>query len=142
MTTPEDKSASPKRYTFSKEEKLCSKKVIQELFQKGSCITFYPFRIIYTLTDVEQPLWPQLLFSVPKRNFKKATERNLIKRRCKEAYRLNKYYLSGTDKATHSLKIKEIAIIYTAKEIIPYNFIEKKLSLALQRLANTCQGIG
>jgi ribonuclease P protein component len=142
MTAPEDNSATPIRYTFSKEERLCSKKVIQELFQKGSSFTLYPFRIIYTTSASEQAAWPQVLFSVPKRNFKRATDRNLIKRRCREAYRLHKYLLANQAEPVHLHKVRELAIIYTAKEIISYNIIEKKLSLALQRLANTCRSSG
>jgi ribonuclease P protein component len=141
MTRQEENIPGSKRYSFSKKEKLCSTKVIKELFNKGSSFSLYPFRIIYLTSEQphNQPL--QMLCSVPKRNFKRAVDRNLIKRRCKEAYRLNKDILQSTNSGTDFiLYVKEMAIIYTAKEIIPYNFIEKKLSLALQRLANTCQG--
>lgn len=111
--------------TFKKSERLSSKKTIQELFSKGSSFYIYPFKIIYR-EDQETPVH-QILISVPKRNFKKAVHRNLLKRRIREAYRLNKHLF----KTPHKL---QIAYIYTAKELLDYKEIERKLIQAVQRL--------
>jgi ribonuclease P protein component len=115
---------------FPKYERLSSKKIIQELFEKGSSLYLYPFRLLYLQTETSARL-PQILFTVPKRHFKKAVVRNLLRRRIREAYRLNK-----TAIFLHSPKKIPafIAIIYIAKEEIPFDIIEKKLILALNRL--------
>ena len=72
-----------------------------------------------------------MLVSIPKKNFKKAVTRNLIKRRVKEAYRLNKYLLADVANTFPKL---QIGYIYTAKEILPYQLIEAKLKKTLYRL--------
>ncbi|MCE7994611.1 MAG: ribonuclease P protein component [Roseivirga sp.] len=115
--------------TFPKTERLHSKKIIQELFQKGSFFYSYPFKVIF-LTSEEAPSH-QVLISVSKRKFKNAVDRNLIKRRIREAYRLNKHVLYSEQEAQPSLSI---AYIYTGKEIPTYQFIETKLSKSLRRL--------
>ncbi|WP_221408153.1 ribonuclease P protein component [Fulvivirga imtechensis] len=111
--------------TFKKSERLCSKKAIQELFSKGSSFYIYPFKIISRADP--KGSFHQILISVPKRNFKKAVLRNKFKRRIREAYRLNKHLLKSTSKL-------QIAYIYTAKELLEYKEIERKLILALERL--------
>ena len=112
--------------TFKKSERLSSKKLIKELFDRGSSFYIYPFKI-YWLPQVTLNEPNQLLFSVPKRNFKKAVDRNLIKRRIREAYRLNKQSLG----INNSLLI---AYIYTAKSKLSYSEIEDKLKQTLKRL--------
>ncbi|MDH5366596.1 MAG: ribonuclease P protein component [Cyclobacteriaceae bacterium] len=112
--------------TFKKSERLCSKKLIKELFDKGSSFYIYPFKVFYNPNKRLDELH-QVLFSVPKRNFKKAVDRNLIKRRMREAYRLNKQTINNS-------KPKLIAYIYTPKEILDYHQIEKKLKISLERL--------
>jgi ribonuclease P protein component len=120
-----------KRYTFQREERLKSKKLIDQLFAKGKGISSNPVRLVYFLQESENPL-PQVLFSVSKRNFKRAVDRNRIKRQMREVYRLHRdHYFTPEAKNAYLL-----AFIYTAKEKIPYNILEKKLNLALERLKN------
>ena len=119
------------RYTFPKSERLHSKKLIQELFDKGSSFYLYPFKVIYLRSnDVPNT---QMLVSVSKRKFKSAVTRNLIKRRVKEAYRLNKTSLFDQNDKTGNLLI---AYIYTGKEVSNYQLIEKKLKKSITRLIN------
>ena len=83
-------------FSLPKSERLYKKKDIQELFDKGSSFYLYPFRI-FVQKQSEQNIH-QVLFSVSKKNFKKAVDRNRIKRRMREAYRLNKGALPATSK--------------------------------------------
>ena len=119
------------KYTFPKSERLHSKKLIQELFDKGSSFYSYPFKVLVLPNPDEDCPNHQVLISVSKRKFKRAVDRNLIKRRIRESYRLNKQILySNENVKTPQL----IAYIYTGKEIPTYQFIEVKLSKSLKRL--------
>ncbi len=118
-------------FSFKKEERLKSKKYIQELFSKGSSFYFYPFKLIWQAqnSNATNPKH-QILISVPKRKFKRAVDRNLIKRRIREAYRLNKAVISPAliSKTLH------IAYIYTADKILSQAVISNKLIASLERL--------
>src|ERR1700742_3332466 len=77
-------------YTFKKEERLCNKRLIDGLFHNGSSFLCYPYRVQWAFTNEPQQ-WPaQVVLSVSKKRFKRAVDRNLIKRRMREAYRLHK----------------------------------------------------
>ena len=122
---------------FPKQERLTSKKTIEELFSKGSSVFVYPFRLIYLhkLSDTSQAYtFPPVLFSVSKKHFKKAVDRNLIKRRMREAYRLNKEDLLQA--IPPHLLPSAVAFIYVAKEKIEFAILEKKLKTVWQRLLN------
>lgn len=109
---------------------MSSKKVIDALFVKGASFYFYPFSVRFLLAD-EQASCHQLMISVSKRNFKRAVDRNRIKRLVRESYRLHKYLLSDI---LPEGKFLVIAYIYTAKEIHPYSFVAAKLVDSISRL--------
>ncbi|MEI6696034.1 MAG: ribonuclease P protein component [Bacteroidota bacterium] len=118
--------------TFKKEERLCSKKSIDFLFAKGKSFYLHPFKIKWTFEDIKMISPVQILIVVPKRYFKKAHDRNKIKRHIREAYRKNKSILYDSLEAKEKQII--LGIIYNEKDIFSYNIIEEKIILTLQRL--------
>ena len=78
------------KHTLGKQERLKSRKMIGKLFEEGASIKKFPFRLVYLKTTHTSKFPVQASFSVPKRNFKKAVDRNRIKRLIREAYRLEK----------------------------------------------------
>ena len=120
-----------KNTRFPKSEKLKSKKLMDALFSKGASFHLYPFFIRFLQNPNEEDGCHQMLVSVSKKKFKRAVDRNLIKRRVREAYRLHKWEYLYADGQRKSFLI---AYIYTAKEIHPYSFIEAKLIDSFRRL--------
>ncbi len=120
------------KQTFAKEERMHEKKLIDQLFKNGKSFFVFPFKVLYMPLTTDVPLLPKVLISVPKRNFKRAVDRNRIKRLIREAYRRNKPVLSGQgEDCRHQLLI---GLIYTAKVHMDYVEIERKIILILQQL--------
>ena len=117
-------------YRLQKNERLHSKKSIKELFDKGSSFFLYPFKVIYLTLDAASTETNQVLFSVSKRKIKKAVHRNLVKRRIKEAYRLNKSLI------TSSATKNTIALIYVASELESFHTIQNKVQRILKKIAD------
>jgi ribonuclease P protein component len=115
------------KFTFKKEERLSREKIIQELFEKGSSFYLYPFKVYFMQNPNPDSATHQVLISVSKKNFKRAVDRNSIKRRIREAYRLNKNLLPGQNKLA-------IAYIYSVKEILPTAQIQERLVKTFKRL--------
>ena len=116
-------------FTFRKEERLYHEKRIQELFDKGSSFYFFPFKVFVMTNPDQTHLAHQVLLSVSKRNFKRAVDRNLIKRRMRESFRLNKHLIAASNKLI-------IAYIYSAKEILTFAQIQERLIKTLNRFDN------
>ena len=109
--------------TFKKAEHLTNKKIISNLFEKGRSFNCQPFKLIWLLSTEKNTV--KLGISVPKRSFAKAVDRNLLKRRIREAYRKNKNTLFAGLEAN---KIPScLGFVYIAKEKIPFEELEKKL---------------
>lgn len=120
--------------SFKKEERLCSRTLILRLVNKGSSFLLYPFRVTSCPAELPTADFPaQLVISVSRRRFKKAADRNRVKRLIREAYRKNKseYLYSYLNRTGHSLVLM---ISYVGKDILPSPEIEKKLILVLKRL--------
>ena len=119
------------RFTFTKPERLSKEKIIKELFDKGSSFYLYPFKVFHIPNaDTSTEAQNQVLITVSSRQFKRAVDRNKIKRRIREAYRTQKEILKvRSEKGVFSF-------IYTAKEILPYADIKTKLFLVLEKIKN------
>lgn len=114
------------RFTFRKNERLNKEKLIKELFETGSSFYFYPFSVrVMRNPDPNYPVH-QVMIAVPRRNFRRAVDRNLIKRRIRESFRLNKNLLPAGPKLL-------IAYIYTAKEILTFAQIHERLAKTINR---------
>ncbi len=120
------------KLSFSKQERIKSKKRIDEIFEKGKKLKQDSFRLFYLPLENPEPFSAQIVVSVPKKVVKLATKRNRLKRQIKEAYRLYKpqFYKQL------SKKNKKVALflIYTGKEKENYHVLEKKLTLLLNQL--------
>ncbi|WP_210461890.1 ribonuclease P protein component [Rufibacter roseolus] len=123
----------PLSYRFPKEERLRSKKLIEQLFREGSSFNSYPLRFVALQVPGPTELPVQVLVSVSKRSFKKAVDRNRIKRQMREAYRLHKHVFSSAKSEGGTWCI---GILYIGKEKSPFNVISKKLNSGLERLLN------
>jgi len=113
-------------YTFRKEERLCNKRLLEELFHKGSSFLCYPFRVSWRLADAAQAVPVQVVFPVPKKRYKHAVDRNLIRRRMREAYRLHKQQNLYEFLNQANIKLT-LSLSYIGKEIEPYQLMEKKM---------------
>ena len=118
--------------TFSKNERLCSRKEIERLFANGTAITASPLKLIYILRSELPAESCKTMFVVPKRSFRKAHDRNKLRRRIREAFRISKHDLYN------NLKEKRIAlsmaILYTGKKATDFAVIDKVLKELLQKL--------
>lgn len=115
---------------FPKSEKLCSTKAIAELQTSGQRFVVWPLRFVYESTQEEQT---KVLIWAPKSLFKHAVDRNLLRRRIREAYRLNKDILNAKQPTLNY----RIAIYYIDKQIQPYAVIGKAMVKGLNKLGKS-----
>ena len=119
-------------FKFPKKQKLCGEKVIERLFANGKSISEKPFRAIWNFEKNNDQVCVKSLIVVSKKRLKLAVDRNVVKRRIKEAYRLQKkqleYFLESTNQQLN------LAIIYQEEEIFDYKTLEEKINLLLSRL--------
>ena len=125
-------------FTFSKKEKLCSQKIIGELFISGNSFLCYPLKVIWKISPGFSTVSPvQIAFSVPKRNFKRAHDRNYLKRRMREAYRLHKSQLYGAMNSSEAELA--IMIVYIGKERLQYKELETAMVKVISRMGKEVQ---
>ncbi|EHQ30198.1 ribonuclease P protein component [Mucilaginibacter paludis] len=121
-------------YTFKKEERLCNKRLIDGLFHKGSSFLCYPFKVSWCAAPEHQPVPVQVVLAVSKRRYKRAVDRNLIKRRMREVYRLYKQQCLYNPLLAANKTIV-LSIGFIGKEIADYSLMEKKMQKALLQLS-------
>ena len=119
--------------TFSKSERLCSKKAIEELFENGKSFYCAPFLIIWAYSTSDKPFPAQVAFSVSKKGFKLAVTRNLIKRRTREAYRKNKACLY--DLLLKSDKKIVFTMIFRDKSVPEYKAVEDAVKEMIKKFS-------
>jgi ribonuclease P protein component len=119
--------------TFTKEERLCSKRLLDLLFKNGSSFLLYPYRVSYLFVADDSAVPAQVVINVSKRRYKRAVDRNLIKRRTREAYRLQKQeeLYAVLDNPNQKLLI---ALQFVGKQKYEFDFLEKKMLAALKKL--------
>lgn len=120
-------------FTFTKIERLCSKKAIDDLFANGKGKTQFPFKLMYKLSEFESPFPIRVMFVVPKKKHKRANKRNIIKRRMREVYRLHKQSLYDSVK-TQKL---DVMFICLTPEELSYQDIEKAMLSLMNSLGTT-----
>lgn len=118
------------RLTFQKNERLCSKKVIEKLFADGKSLYIFPLKAVFLEISLKTEFPVQVAFAVSKKSFKRAVMRNLLKRRMREAYRLNK------NQFYNEISGKQIALflIYTSKTEETYPVIESATKKVIKRV--------
>lgn len=120
--------------TLKKAERLYKRDSINQLFLNGKTINLYPIRVLYnTEAEIEEDgVSLKATWVIPKRSFKNAVDRNALKRKIKEAYRIHKGALQ--QKLKEEGKCLHLIFIYNSKEKTSYKIIEDKIILILQRL--------
>jgi ribonuclease P protein component len=123
----------PKIFTYQKKDKLKSRKQTQNLFSNGKAIGVFPIKLIYTIEAVDTAGVLQAGVGAPTRTFRKAVQRNRVKRLLREAYRLEK----PSFLAQFSLEHKRINLffLYGNAEVLPQAEIQDKVRSALAQLA-------
>lgn len=119
-------------YTFHKTERLKSRKVIQRMFKEGRSFSHYPFRLVWLTMEERRSDAPvQFTVSVPRRRFRRATQRNRVKRQIREAYRLHKHLLyRGISDDEPQIAFM---VIYTGKEVFPTEELMRKMKQMIRR---------
>lgn len=129
--------SAAERFTLSKEERICSKKLINELFTgNGRSMTAFPLRVVFmkrTIVD-DQPR-AAMLVSVPKRYFKHAVDRNRVKRLVREAFRRNKSII--TQNLTDDHEAVAMAFVWLTDEKFPSSEVENRMVRLLTRISES-----
>ena len=119
---------------FPKSEKLGSKKCIDTLFANGRWLRSKHLRLVYFLSENEDDIPVQIVFSVPKRFHRRAVKRNLLKRRLRESYRLNKpaFY----KRIEGCLQKIYIGVVFSTPDVVEYAVIDSELKYLLLQLSS------
>ena len=119
-------------FSLSKNDRLCSRKAIGDLFDGGESFFIFPLKVVFSKTKLENDRPLKAAFSVSKRNFKRAVNRNYLKRLMRETYRLNKSVLA--ELLTQNNVQMDVMFIYAAKELKDYQTVEKSMLKCLDKL--------
>jgi ribonuclease P protein component len=121
-------------FSFSKDEKLKSKKVIDSLFSNGKSVAKYPLRLVYIEATEEQTIPLKMGVSVSKKHFKHAVDRNYFKRVLRECYRLNKNLLIPNLNKKYSAMF-----FYQTSDRLSYHEINDKTVQLFEKFLKTVQ---
>lgn len=126
-----------RRYTLTKDERLCSKKLIERLFSGGNkSFPLFPIRVVYMpLASDENKADVSILISVPKKRFKHAVDRNHVKRQIREAYRFHKYILLDTLKTKETPTKMALTFIWIDNKIHSTKEVDHKVKKLLTHIA-------
>jgi ribonuclease P protein component len=126
-----------RKYTLGKSERLCSKKLIERLFAGGNkSFPAFPMRVVYMpLGAEEEGAEVSILISVPKKRFKRAVKRNLVKRQVREAYRRNKYILLDALRQSEHPEKLVLAFIWLDSRLHSSDEVEHKMKKLLYHIA-------
>lgn len=126
-----------RRYTLTKNERLCSKKLIERLFAGGNkSFPTFPLRVVYMCLPPEEIEYDaSILISVPKKRFKHAVKRNQVKRQVREAYRRNKYILLNALKAQETPVKVVMGFIWLDNKIHSSEEVEHKVKKLLTHIS-------
>ena len=120
-------------YKLNKDEKLCSRTAVNRLFDEGMSLMAFPLRAAYRIRPRgEHPV--QFLISIPKQRIRKAVNRVLLRRRTREAYRLNRRSLLVPVLEQQGCGV-DIAFVYLDNTPAPYSVIDEKMTSLLSRIA-------
>ncbi|MBQ3554788.1 MAG: ribonuclease P protein component [Bacteroidales bacterium] len=117
-----------KKYSLPQSERLRGKTRIDNLFANAKGVLSYPYRALFTPNGEEKSV---IMVSIPKRKFKHATDRNLLRRRTREAYRLNKALLAEQT----ANKGFDIAFLYIGDKKEEFPYLQKKMCDLLNKIA-------
>ena len=114
------------KFTFNKKDRLKSQKLIEKLFLEGKSVTSFPLKLIYLKTEVAGDHTIKAGVSVSKRNFKKAVDRNRIKRLLRECYRLNRDTYFNNISTSYALMI-----LYIGRNQTDFDTINSNIKILL-----------
>jgi len=115
------------QFSFSKSERISEKKIIDNLFSSGKKFSVYPFDVRFLNQDENSDSISMVLITVSSSKIKSAVKRNLLKRRIKESYRVNKNIIYN--------KLLMIAFVYVSEEIFTFSVIDKAIKKILKKLS-------
>ena len=127
-----------KKFTYQKKDKLKSRKQMQFLFSNGKAITMHPIRLIYNIENAESGIFPTGLLQAgvgaPSRHFRKAVQRNRVKRLLREGYRLEKPDFMSAISLTNTRL--NLFFLYVDVNVQSQQKIQTTMKLLLQKLAD------
>ncbi len=121
-----------KPFSYNKQEKLKSRKLLERLFSKGRSFSIFPLKVFYLQPEEKLDFYIKIGVGVSARNFKKATQRNHVKRLLREAYRTEKTPLHQFLREQN--KQAAVFILYIDKGEPVFATIKEKMPAALKRL--------
>jgi len=125
---------SPLRHTFSKEERLSRRKIIESLHAKGLSIKSPAIILVYVPCELPVDFPAQAMFSASKRLFKRAHDRNRVKRLLREAYRKQKHTVYSSLKERNQQYA--LHFIFTGKQLPNYPYVFGKMNDLILRFCN------